>query len=350
MRIAIATDAWSPQVNGVVTTLGHTRDELIAQGHEVLMITPEGRRTMPCPTYPEIRLTLFAGRAIRRELDAFWPDCIHVATEGAIGLVVRRHCIKRRLPFTTAYHTQFPEYVRARLPLPVRFTVWLLRWFHGPAVRTMVPTISVQRLLEERRFQNVVIWTRGVLTDVFSPDDPIDYDLPKPIWVYTGRVAVEKNIAEFLDLELTGSKIVIGDGPDRERLMALYPDCHFPGYKFGRELARHVAGADVFVFPSKTDIFGIVMLEAMACRLPIAAFPVTGPVDVVRHGVTGILNNDLGRACRMALKLDPQVCRRYAESRSWRNATEQFASHLALQSEHDSQSSRELKRTAIPSR
>ena len=331
MRIVIATDAWAPQVNGVVTTLGHTRDELLLQGHEVLMITPEGRRTVPCPTYPEIRITLFAARDIRRELDDFRPDCIHIATEGPIGFMVRSYCLKRKLRFTTAYHTQFPEYVRARVPIPMALTTRLIRWFHRPATRTLVPTTSMRRVLEERGFENVVLWTRGVQTEVFNADDPISYELPKPIWVYTGRVAVEKNIEAFLDLELPGSKVIIGDGPDRERLAAKYPDCQFPGYKFGRDLARHIAGADVFVFPSKTDTFGIVMLEAMACGLPIAAFPVTGPVDVVQHGVTGILSNDLGHACELAIKLDPEDCRRYAESRSWRSSTEQFASHLAKQ-------------------
>ena len=332
MRIAIATDAWSPQVNGVVTTLGQTRDELTAQGHTVLMITPEGRRTMPCPTYPEIRLTLFAGRKIARELDAFEPDCVHIATEGTIGLAVRRYCIRRKIPFTTAYHTQFPEYVRARFPIPIRFTVWLLRWFHGPAVRTMVPTESIQKVLQDRRFENVVIWSRGVLTDVFNQEDPVAYEWPGPRWVYIGRVAVEKNIEAFLDLDLAGSKIIIGDGPDRERLASTYPECHFLGYKFGRELARHLAGCDVFVFPSKTDTFGIVMLEAMACGLPVAAYPVTGPIDVIRQGETGVLDDDLGRACKAALELDPEACRRFAETRSWRRSTEQFVSNLAPKS------------------
>ena len=329
MRIAIATDAWAPQVNGVVTTLGQIRDELISQGHDVRMITPAGRRTIPCPTYPEIRLALFAGRSIRRELDAFQPDCIHIATEGTIGLAVRRYCIKRGLPFTTAYHTQFPEYVRARFPIPVRFTVWLLRWFHGRATRTMVPTKSIARLMIDRGFKNVVIWTRGVRTEVFKPDEPLDYALPRPIWIYIGRVAVEKNIEEFLKLDLGGSKIVIGDGPDRARLTGLYDDTRFLGYKFGRELARHLAGADVFVFPSKTDTFGIVMLEAMACGLPVAALPVTGPIDVVRQGKTGILDQNLGRACQRALALDREDCRQYAELHCWRKSADQFVSHLA---------------------
>jgi glycosyltransferase involved in cell wall biosynthesis len=329
MRIAIATDAWEPQVNGVVTTLKQTRDHLEKDGHEVLMVTAEGRRTFPCPTYPEIRLTLFQGRQIARELDAFNPDCVHIATEGTIGLSVRRYCLKRGIPFTTAYHTQLPEYVRARFPIPVSWTVALLRWFHGPAMRTMVPTKSMQQTLIERGFEDVVIWSRGVLTDVFRPDDPVEYGFDRPIWVYVGRVAVEKNIEAFLDLSLPGAKVIIGDGPDRERLARAYPDSHFLGYKFGRELARHVAGADVFVFPSKTDTFGIVMLEAMACGVPIAAYPVTGPIDVVRPGTTGCLDDDLISACSRALELNREDCRQYAESRSWHRSTRQFVANLA---------------------
>ena len=330
MRIAIATDAWLPQVNGVVTTLGKTRDALIAAGHDVMMITPEGRRTIPCPTYPEIRLVLFGGRQIARELEAFEPECVHVATEGPVGLAVRRYCVRRELPFTTAYHTQFPEYVRARAPVPIAWTARLLRWFHGPATRTLVPTRGIKRLLEDRGFGNVVTWSRGVDTAVFNDSSPINYDLPGPIWVYLGRVAVEKNIEAFLDLELPGSKVVIGNGPDFEQLTANYPDCRFVGYKFGTELAAHLAGADVFVFPSRTDTFGIVMLEAMACGLPVAAYPVTGPVDVVANQVTGILDNDLAVACERALRLDRAECKAYAASRSWRRCTEEFVSHLAI--------------------
>jgi len=331
MRIAIATDAWSPQVNGVVTTLKQTRDELVARGHDVLMITPEGRRTFPCPTYPEIRLVLFEGRAIARELDAFRPDCIHIATEGTLGYAVRRYCKKRGLKFTTAYHTQFPEYVRARAPIPIAWTVALLRRFHRPAVRTMVPTPGIRRLLEARRFEHVVVWSRGVNTSVFLPEPRHDYGLPGPVWVYVGRVAVEKNIEAFLGLELPGSKIIIGDGPDRERLAAAWPDCRFLGYRFGSDLAAHLAGGDAFVFPSRTDTFGLVMLEAMACGLPVAALPVTGPIDVVRDGETGALDEDLGVACRRALGIDRKACRRYAESRSWAASTRQFAGYLAPQ-------------------
>ena len=331
MRIVIASDAWKPQVNGVVNTLEQTRAELIKRGHEVLMITPEGRPTIPCPTYPEIPIALFQGRKIARELDAFMPDCIHVATEGTIGFAVRRYCRKRGLSFTTAYHTQFPEYVRARVPIPVSWTAAVLRWFHRPAKRVMVPTPSIQRLLEERRFKNVVIWSRGVQTDVFVPEPKHRYDLPRPIWVYVGRVAVEKNIELLLGLDLPGSKVIIGDGPDRQRLTAKHPDCHFLGYRFGSDLAQHVAGADVFVFPSKTDTFGLVMLEAMACGIPVAALPVTGPIDVVRQGETGILDTDLATACRKALKMDRDGCRRFAERRSWARSTAQFLDHLSPQ-------------------
>ena len=329
MRIVIATDAWSPQVSGVVTPLTQTRDHLRKAGHEVLMVTNEGRRSFPLPTYPEIRLALFPGRQIASELDAFKPDCVHIATEGTIGLAVRRYCLKRNIPFTTAYHTQMPEYVRTRFPIPVKWTYALFRWFHGPAVRTMVPTESMRQRLQNRGFDDVVLWSRGVLTDVFNPEDPVVYDFEAPIWVYFGRVAVEKNIEAFLDLNLPGTKVVIGDGPDREKLGNDYPDAHFLGTKFGRDLARHVAGADVFVFPSKTDTFGVVMLEAMACGVPVAAYPVTGPVDVVQPGLTGCLNEDLLVACSRALELNRWDCRSYAESRSWSLCTREFLGHLA---------------------
>ncbi len=328
MRIVIATDAWAPQVNGVVRTLTETRNQLQAQGHDVLMVTPEGRKTVPCPTYPEIQLSLWQGRAIARELDRFQPDCIHIATEGTLGMSVRRYCRKRRLAFTTAYHTQFPEYIRARFPIPLSWTYAAIRWFHGAAVRNMVPTPEMQKVLLRRKFRNPVIWTRGVDTGLFVPDPRFRYNLPGPIWVYVGRVAVEKNIEAFLKLPLEGSKVIIGDGPDRERLAVEHPDCHFLGYRFGAELAAHMAGADVFVFPSVTDTYGLVMLEAMACGVPVAAFPVTGPIDVVDQGVTGILDEDLAKACREALQLSREQCRRVAEGRSWAHSTAQFVSHL----------------------
>lgn len=328
MRIAIITDAWKPQVNGVVQTLTRTRDELVTAGHDILLVTPEGKRTLPCPSYPEIRLTLFPARAVRRELDAFDPDAIHIATEGPLGVAARRYALSRRLPFTTAYHTQFPEYLRARLPVPVSWTAALLRRFHAPAVRTLVPTERIRRKLIERGHDNVVLWSRGVDSALFRPDDPHVYDLPRPIWIYLGRVSVEKNIEAFLDLDLAGSKVVIGDGPDRAKLERHYKDSHFHGYRFGSELARHLAGGDVFVFPSRTDTYGLVMLEAMACGLPVAAFPVDGPIDVVRQGETGVLDDDLAVACRGALLVDRSRCRDFALERSWARATREFESYL----------------------
>ncbi len=350
MRIAIVTDAWKPQVNGVVQTLQKTRDELVRTGHRVQMVTPEGRRTIGCPTYPEIRLALFPGRAVRRELDEFQPQCVHVATEGPLGLAARRYCRKRGTPWTTSYHTQFPEYVRARFPIPVRFTSALLRRFHGAARRTLVPTERVRQKLVSRGFRNVVLWTRGVDARVFTPFEPHEYDLPRPIWIHMGRIAVEKNIERFLDLDLPGSKVVIGDGPDRRRLEARYPEARFVGYRFGEELASFVAGGDVFVFPSRTDTFGLVLLEAMACGLPVAAYPADGPIDVVSNGVTGILDEDLGSACIAALALDSRHCREHAERRSWNASTAQLVRHLmqAVYEPHGVTQTRSSANTTLP--
>ena len=268
-------------------------------------------------------------RGVRRELDEFDPDCVHIATEGPLGLAARRYCLSRGLPFTTAYHTQFPEYFRARWPIPLSWIVALLRWFHRPAVRTMVPTERIRDKLAARGFEHLVIWSRGVDTRLFTPEEPFDYGLPRPIWICMGRVAVEKNIEAFLNLDLEGSKVIIGDGPDRLRLAARYTDCHFLGYRFGRELAQHLAGGDVFVFPSRTDTFGIVMLEALACGLPVAALPVEGPVDVITDPAVGVLDTDLEAACRQALQLDRADCRAFVERRSWRESTAQFETYLA---------------------
>ena len=328
MRIALVTDAWKPQVNGVVQTLSKTMAALAEAGHEILTITPLGRRTFPCPTYPEIRLAFFAGRSVRRELNSFQPDCIHIATEGPLGIAGRAYCVRNNIPFTTSYHTQFPEYLRARAPIPINLTARVLRWFHGAAVHTLVPTQRIKEKLESRGFRNVVIWSRGVDSTLFAPDNAVRYELPAPIWIHMGRIAVEKNIEQFLKLELPGSKVIIGDGPDRQRLEQAYPDAEFLGYKFDKELASHLAGGDVFVFPSRTDTFGLVMLEAMACGLPVAAYPVDGPIDVVRDGKTGALDSNLGDACKRALHIDRDACRQFAESRSWAKSTAQFAAFL----------------------
>lgn len=325
MKIVIVTDAWAPQVNGVVRTLKQTRKCLIELGHEVHLITPENFRTMPCPSYPSIRLALFPGRKVARLLRQYKANAIHIATEGPLGMAARRWCLRHNVSFTTSYHTQFPEYLRLRAPIPLSWSYAWLRRFHSKAVRTLVPTRSQQQSLIEHGFQHVEVWGRGVDTNIFTPDTPKDLGLSGPVMLNMGRVAVEKNIQAFLDLDLPGTKVVVGDGPDLALLKQRYPEVLFTGAKFGRELAAYVAAADVFVFPSKTDTFGLVLLEAMACGVPIAAYPVTGPADVVQNGVTGVLNDNLTVAVTEALKLNPDHCIAYAKAHSWLACSEVFA-------------------------
>lgn len=328
MKIAIVTDAWYPQVNGVVRTYENTSRELLGLGHHVTMITPADFRTISCPTYPSIRLAINPGMKLGRTLEALQPDAIHVATEGPLGHAARRYCLKKRLPFTSSFHTRFPEYIRLRVPIPLSWMYGYLRRFHAPAKRTLVPTASQRQRLIDRGFSNVMQWSRGVDTDLFKPADKRFLDMERPVFINVGRVAVEKNIEAFLELELPGTRVVVGDGPDLAKLRQNYPDVVFTGFKFGEELSRYLAAADVFVFPSLTDTYGLVMLEAMACGLPIAAYPVTGPIDVVEDGVTGVLGNDLQQASLSALDIDPQNCLEYARSRSWRECAELFASCL----------------------
>ena len=328
MRILIVTDAWRPQTNGVVSTLSHTADCLRGFGHEVSLITPQGFRTIPCPSYPEIRLALVPGAKVARSIDSCAPDAVHIATEGPLGQAARRYCLRRGLNFTTSYHTQFPQYLRSRLPIPLRVTYHWLRGFHGAARACMVSTRSMQSDLEQWGFRNVVRWQRGVDTQLFRPQSKQYLDLPRPVAVYVGRLAVEKNIDAFLKMPWTGSKLVVGDGPERARLQASYPDAVFAGYRFGEELAAYLAAGDVFVFPSRTDTFGLVNLEAMACGLPVAAYPVTGPIDVVEDGVTGALDEDLGRAAQRALTLDPSACRARALRSSWESSSREFERNL----------------------
>ena len=329
MRITVATDAWQPQINGVVRTLGHTAKHLKELGHEVQVITPQGFATYPCPTYPSIRLAAFPKRGVRRMLGDFRPQAVHVATEGPIGHAARAWCRRLALPFTTSYHTQFPEYIRARVPLPISWSYAYLRRYHRWAARTMVATPSMRARLEARGFSNLVIWARGVDTSLFYPGPKSFLSDPRPISMYMGRVAVEKNIDAFLNLNLPGSKYVVGDGPDLEEFRSRYPDVKFVGQKSGPELTAYLAASDVFVFPSLTDTFGLVLLEAMACGVPVAAFPVTGPIDVVQQGKTGILHQDLRQAVLEALQLDPADCIAYAKQHSWRSWTERFVSLLA---------------------
>jgi glycosyltransferase involved in cell wall biosynthesis len=329
MKIAIVTDAWHPQTNGVVKTLTTTAATLGNLGHQVRAIEPNRFRTFPCPTYPEIRLAWFPYRPLDAMMKEFAPDAVHIATEGTLGAAGRTWCLRHRMPFTTSYHTQFPEYVRARFPIPLAVSYAHLRRFHGAAARTMVATPTMQRQLEARGFRSIVRWTRGVEVQLFKPRSKNFLSLPRPIWIYVGRVAVEKNIEAFLALDLPGTKVIVGDGPARTELEAKYPSAEFLGYRFGEELASHIAAADVFVFPSRTDTFGLVLLEAMACGLPVAAYPVTGPIDVVQPGVTGVLNEDLAAAALAALELDPAQCRSYALKNTWEAATQQFLSNLA---------------------
>lgn len=328
MRIAIVTDAWLPQTNGVVRTLTETRRSLERDGHTVLLVTPEGFRTIPCPSYPEIRLSLLPNKGVFRCLDRFAPEALHIATEGPLGLAGRRWGLRRGLPFTTAYHTRFPQYVRARAPVPERLTYGILRWFHGPAARTLVPTEHIRRELDGHGFGPLVIWARGVDTQLFHPGRATSLKAERPIAMYMGRVAVEKNVQAFLDLDLPGTKYVVGDGPALPALRRRYPNAVFTGAKYGEELAGHLVSADVFVFPSRTDTFGLVLLEAMACGVPVAAYPVPGPIDVVEQGVSGVLDENLGRAVKSALALDRSRCREAALRYSWQAATAQFLRHL----------------------
>jgi len=328
MRIMIVTDAWFPQTNGVVSTLAQTAAWLGRFGHEVRMITPRDFQSVACPTYPEIRLSLMPYKKVQSTILRFAPHALHIATEGPLGLCARRFCIARGMRFTTSYHTQFPQYLRARLPVPLRFSYAALRWFHGAAQRCMVSTASVRNDLAARGFGNLAVWRRGVDTDVFKPGDKQFLQLPRPIAAYVGRVAVEKNVDAFLTMAWSGSKIIIGDGPERARLEKHYPQIKFLGYRFGADLAAHLAAADIMVFPSRTDTFGLVNLEAMACGVPVAAYPVTGPIDVVTDGITGALDEDLAAAAQRALNIDPAACRARALRSGWDVCSREFEANL----------------------
>ncbi len=324
----IVTDAWAPQVNGVVTTLGKTGEGLQQIGHEVRFVTPQQFRSLPCPTYPEIRLSLFPTPGIRKTIEEFSPEAIHIATEGPLGIAARRYCLDRELPFTTAFHTRFAEYIHARLRIPISFTYRWLRRFHAPSRAVMVPTPAVRNELQLRGFTNTVNWTRGVDTETFSPGDRSALGNDRPIFLYVGRVAVEKNIEAFLDLDLPGSKWVVGEGPSRAKLERNYPDVRFEGIKKPAELASYYRAADVSVFPSLTDTFGLVMLEALACGTPVAAFPVHGPIDVIGDSGAGALHENLGTACLSALEIDRDHARAYAERFSWATSIKQFEQNL----------------------
>ena len=336
MRIMVATDAWEPQVNGVVRTLTRVVSELQEIGHEVEVIHPGQFKTFPLPTYAEIKVAIGVYEPVQERFKAFEPEAIHIATEGPVGLAARRICVEWKLPFTTSYHTRFPEYVSARLPLPLAAGYAYMKWFHKPSGRLMVATPTMREELARHGFRNISAWSRGVDTEIFHPrrdgEPDIFAHLARPVFLYVGRVAVEKNIEAFLALDLPGTKVVVGPGPQVEELKARYPRAVFTGSKSGDELAAHYACAEVFVFPSLTDTFGVVILEAMAAGTPVAAYPAPGPIDLIPGSGAGVLaltaTEGLKEACIQCLDLDRSRVRAFAETFSWRACAEDFVKNL----------------------
>ena len=335
MKILTVTDAWHPQVNGVVRTIEATNRECDKLGHETAVISPRGFLTMACPRYPEIRLSLLPYRRVAQFIGLHRSSsqdlAIHIATEGPLGQAARRYCLRHRLPFTTAYHTRFPQYLNAMFGVPERWVYGFLRWFHGAATRVLSPTPEVDRELACAGVTNVARWTRGVDLDVFRPSATQSAhvaDCARPRYLYVGRVSIEKNIEAFLSLDLPGTRIVAGEGPALTRLQKRFPDVRFVGILGREELASLYSSVDVFVFPSRTDTFGLVLLEALACGTPVAAFPVQGPIDVVGGSGVACLSDDLRSAALHALRIPREHCRIHAERFSWRAASDQF---IALQ-------------------
>lgn len=332
MRILIVTDAWEPQVNGVVRTLQATIGELRAAGHEVGVISPDLFRSIPCPSYSEIRLAFAGQRAVGRRIRTFEPQAIHISTEGPLGLAARRWCIRNGFPFTTAYHTRFPDYVAARLPISPDLVWRFIRWFHRPARHIMVATRSLVNELAAQGLDRTMLWERGVDHCLFLPDRPPHpgfSGLARPIQLYVGRVAVEKNIEAFLDTAQPGTKVVVGDGPALAELRARYPHVHFLGKQTGEALAAAYAGADVFVFPSRTDTFGLVIIEALSCGTPVAAYPVAGPADIVTERA-GALDEDLDQAIAAALMRERADAAALGARYSWQSCTGQFVKALTF--------------------
>ncbi|MEQ8858404.1 MAG: glycosyltransferase family 1 protein [Pseudomonadales bacterium] len=330
--LLIVTDAWSPQTNGVVTTLQAVIAELTALGIDVAVAHPGQFRTLPLPSYPEIRIAANPWR-LRRMIREHQPDAIHIATEGPLGLAARNFLTGAGIPFSSAIHTKFPEYLQARTRLPLALGYRVLRWFHEPAASTLCTTESHRRELAMRGFEHLLVWGRGVDTRQFRPSarPPVAFGLPKavrPRLLYVGRIAVEKNIDAFLSLPLDADRIVVGDGPARVELQKRFPDAQWRGLLKGEALVREHAAADVMVFPSRTDTFGLVMLEAMACGTPVAAFPATGPIDVVSEGINGALDEDLALAVSRALTVPRERCRGFALEHSWRRIAERLLASL----------------------
>ena len=330
MRVLIATDAWRPQVNGVVRTLTSLARAAATLGTEIDFLTPDGFPSMQVPTYPGLRIALPNASEIARRIEAARPEAIHIATEGPIGWWARSYCLRHKLPFTTSYTTRFPEYVSVRTGIPESWGYAVVRRFHNAGTMTMVATNSLRQELKGRGFTRTGEWSRGVDTKLFNPDTPAELDFPRPIFAVVGRVAVEKNLEAFLSLDLPGTKVVIGDGPQRAELERRFPEAKFLGEKTGKDLTDHIAAADVFVFPSLTDTFGVVQLEALACGTPVAAFPVTGPLDVIGDRPIGALDHDLRAACLRALTMSRETCRAFALERSWESCARQFIGNLSV--------------------
>jgi glycosyltransferase involved in cell wall biosynthesis len=328
MKVITVSDAWRPQVNGVVRTIEATHAELERAGHRSVVIGPDQFLTVPCPGYDGIRLAVLPARKLARRLKAELADAgevaIHVATEGPLGQAARRWCRRHRVPFSTAYHTRFPQYLKAMFGVPERWTYAVMRRFHSDAAVVMAPTPTVEQELRTQDLGQIAQWTRGVDTAAFKPSTPLLTDLPRPVFLYVGRVSVEKNIGAFLQLDLPGSKVVAGVGPALAGLRQRFPGTRFVGLLDPPQLARLYSSADVFVFPSRTDTFGLVLLEALACGTPVAAYPVPGPADVLGQSAVGVLDEDLRAAALAALKIDRGACRDFALQWSWAAVTRQF--------------------------
>lgn len=344
MKLVLVTDAWPPQVNGVVRTLQETIRLLERAGHRVEVISPDGFRCMPCPTYPDIPLALFPGREVARRLSAASGDAVHIVTEGPLGFAARRFCLREGIPFTSAYHTAFPEYVEDRVPGTSGLAYSYLRRFHGASSAVMVPTDTMIERLTRRRFDHLAFWSRGVDGELFRPRSKSFLSAKRPIFLYAGRVAPEKNVDGFLKLKLPGTKYVVGAGPSLRRLKAQYPDARYTGYVDDETLAAFYAAADVFVFSSRSETFGLVLLEALASGLPVAAYPVTGPLDVIGGSGAGALQDNLADAAEAAMSIDPGFCRAHALKFSWAEATAQFLDHVARANNHIVAAEMELSR------
>ena len=330
IRLLIATDAWRPQVNGVVRSIERLVEELPRLGAEVTVLSPGWFRSVPLPTYTEIRLAIARPVTFARHIETIKPDAIHVATEGPVGFGVRRWCLRNHRRFTTSYHTRFPEYIAKRVPIPLKWTYSALRRFHNAGNGCMVATPTLHADLARRGFDNLMHWTRGVDGSLFRPREDAHLPFTGPIFLYVGRIAVEKNLEAFLTLDLPGSKVVVGDGPDLARLKAAHPQVHFLGVMTGETLAKAYAASDVFVFPSRTDTFGMVLLEALAAGLPVAAYPVPGPLDVIGPAPVGVLDQDLRKAALAALEIPRQRCRAFALEHSWAASARQFIDNVVV--------------------